>query len=95
MAPVYNPNLAKSKRLLDAQITEDKLKITKAKKRLERKFERNFNKWREFDLLTCLIALVGLALSIVDWEYSNLSAKRIADQYYCPTSSNCYEEISN
>lgn len=94
IAPVNNPNLAKSKGVIDAQIVEDKMKITKAKKRLERKFERNFNKWREYDLLTCLIALVGLALSIVDWEYSNSSAKRIAERYYCKDPSQCYEQIS-
>ncbi len=54
-------------------MTEDKKNITKAKRKLERRFERNFNKWREYDLLTCLIAIVGLALAIVDWEYTRVA----------------------
>ena len=49
---------------------------------MERRFERNFNKWREYDLLTCLIACVGLALAIVDWEYTRASAERIEKAYY-------------
>ena len=66
--------MGKSKKVIDAMIGEDKARITSAKRKLERKFERNFNKWREYDLLTCLIAFVGLALAIVDWEYTNVSA---------------------
>ena len=49
---------------------------------MERRFERNFNKWREYDLLTCLIACVGLTLAIVDWEYTLKSALRIEKTYY-------------
>lgn len=59
---------------------EDKARITKVKKKLERRFERNFNKWREYDLLTCLIAILGLALAIVDWEYTRISATRITKE---------------
>ena len=51
------------------------------KKKLDRRFENNFNKWREYDLLTCMIAIVGLALAIVDWEYTRISASRIAQDY--------------
>ena len=51
------------------------------KKKLDRRFENNFNKWREYDLLTCMIAIVGLALAIVDWEYTRISASRIAKDY--------------
>ena len=58
---------------------QDKVRILRAKKKLEKSFIRNFNKWREYDLLTCLIAVVGLSLAIVDWEYTSASAKRIIE----------------
>ena len=32
--------------------------------------EENFNKWKEYDLLTAIIALAGLALSIVEYEHT-------------------------
>ena len=34
------------------------------------KSEINYNKYRDYDLLTCLIAMVGLLLSITDYEYT-------------------------
>ena len=73
-----NPNFLKSKGVIDARIVQDKRKLQHEKKKLERKFERNFNKWREYDLLTCLIAIVGLSLAIVDWEYTRRVSRRIA-----------------
>ena len=59
------------------RLQENKMRIEKAKKKMERRFERNFNKWREYDLLTCIIAIVGLALAIVDWEYTRVISKRV------------------
>ena len=74
-----NPNAHKSLQVIDARMIEEKARLTKAKKKLERRFEKNFNKWREYDLLTCLIAIVGLALSIVDWEYLRVSTDNIIE----------------
>lgn len=34
------------------------------------KSELGYNKWRDYDLLTCLIAMVGLLLTITDYEYT-------------------------
>ena len=76
-APASHPNRGKSQAVIDARINEDKSRMNMAKKKLERRFERNFNKWREYDLLTCLIAIVGLALAIVDWEYTRIQATAI------------------
>ena len=45
--------------------------------KLEREVEANFNKWKEYDLLTAIIAVLGLALSIVDYEYSEIMATQI------------------
>ena len=73
-----NPNYQKSQKVIDDAIAIQKEKNTKIKKAMNRKFEKNFNKWREYDLLACLIAFVGLALAIVDWEYTRNSAERIA-----------------
>ena len=76
-----NPNMGRSQKVIDEQIILDKANLTKAKRKLGRRFERNFNKWREYDLLTCLIAFVGLALAIVDWEYTRVSSIKIATNY--------------
>ena len=81
-----NPNAQKSLRVLNKQYDEEKTRFTKAKKKLDRRFERKFNKFREYDLLTCIIAILGLAMAIVDWEYTKLTtAKIIADRpELCP-----------
>ena len=97
-----NPNLNKSKKIIDERIGADKAKLNKMKKKQERRFERNFNKWREYDLLTCLIAVVGLALAIVDWEYTRRSATRISQDFNmyngCPDNHEinaaCMESIA-
>ena len=39
--------------------------------------EHNFNKWKEYDLLTAIIAMAGLILSIVDFEFSEWMANAI------------------
>ena len=55
-------------------------KNTNFNEKLEKKYEENFYKWLEYDLLTAIIAMLGLALSIVNFEYSNDTAKRIVLQ---------------
>ena len=76
----------------------EQVRILDVKKKLDRRFEDNFNKWREYDLLTCMIAIVGLALAIVDWEYTRISASRIALDYstYCKdrNTEECNKAIS-
>lgn len=32
--------------------------------------EQGYNKWRDFDLMTCLIALTSLLLALVDYVYT-------------------------
>ena len=58
-------------------MVEEKTIFRKAKKKAERRYEENFNKWREYDLLTAIIAVVGLMLSIVNWEYTRLATNKI------------------
>lgn len=41
--------------------------------------EENFNKWKEYDLLTAIIAFCGLALSIVEYEFSQWMAESIVN----------------
>ena len=57
----------------------DKAIFRKEKKKAERRYEENFNKWREYELLTAIIALVSLSLSMVDWEYARLTTKSIVN----------------
>lgn len=46
-------------------------KITKSvTEKTQKTYEKNFNTWRDYDLLTCLIAIVGLLLAIVEYEYT-------------------------
>ena len=52
-------------------IADIRRKITKSlKEKTQKTYEKNFNTWRDFDLLTCLIAIVGLLLAIVEYEYT-------------------------
>ena len=39
---------------------------------------KKFEKWRDYDLLTCLLTIVGLVLSIVDYEYCNDEAIKMS-----------------
>ena len=36
--------------------------------KLQAKYMKYFNHWKDFDLLTCILAIVGLILAIVDYE---------------------------
>ena len=58
-------------------MVEEKAIFRKAKNKAERRYEENFNKWREYDLLTAIIAVVGLMISIVDWEYTRDTSEKI------------------
>lgn len=33
-------------------------------------FEKNFNKFRDYDLLVCLLAILGLLVTIVDHQFT-------------------------
>lgn len=95
---VQNQNFFKSQKVIEANLEQEKAKTTLAKKRFERRFERNFNKWREYDLLTCLIAFVGLALAIVDFEYTmNSTSNIIRQQDMCTekASDKCMRAYAN
>ena len=32
------------------------------------RYSKNFNHWRDFEMLTCILAMIGLVLSIADFE---------------------------
>jgi len=65
-----NPNQEASKARIK-QSMRDKMSMIEAKnKKITRDYEVNYNSWRDYDLLTCLITLIGLALAVVDWEFS-------------------------
>ena len=58
-------------------VEKSKRQRTKFNENLEKEYEYNFNRWREFDLLTCLIAVVGLALAMVEYEYGRKLSNQI------------------
>jgi len=39
-----------------------------------KEYTKNFHIWRDYDLLTCMLAMVGLLLTITDYEYCNKKA---------------------
>ena len=72
-----NPNQRVSKGVITRKMINNMKEKAAFDENLERKYESNFNKWKEYDLLTAIIAVMGLALSIVDYEYSEYIAEKI------------------
>lgn len=55
---------------IEAKIKQ-KLEVLKKEeimKRMHIKYNKYFKHWRDFDLLTCILAMIGLILAIVDYE---------------------------
>ncbi len=66
----YNPNQDISKMKIHDSIKIANMNSRAANDRIQKAYETNFNKWRDYDLLTALIAVIGLMLCIVDYEYT-------------------------
>jgi len=41
-------------------------------KKMQVRYTKYFKHWRDFDLLTCILAMIGLVLAVVDVRYSDL-----------------------
>lgn len=41
------------------------------KEKIQRRYEKFYNKWRDYDLLTCILAMIGLVVGIIDVRISN------------------------
>lgn len=65
-----NPNQEKSKQEIRKSIKVKEMNNRATKDLIKKAYENNFNKWRDYDLLTALIAVIGLALALVDYEFS-------------------------
>jgi hypothetical protein len=52
------------------QLQAKRIDNQQAKDLIKKNYETSFNKWRDYDLLTALVAVIGLALAIVDYEYT-------------------------
>lgn len=61
-------------RVIKQQFSKMNENVRTTKEAIKKAYETNFNKWRDYDLLTALIAIIGLSLAIVDYEYSWLMA---------------------
>ena len=69
-------------------------KITKSlKEKTQKTYEKNFNTWRDYDLLTCLIAIVGLLLAIVEYEYTFKKVNKAYSQSILPDVDLAYLEV--
>ena len=51
------------------------------KKRMERRYVKYFKHWKDYEMLTCILAMIGLVLAVVEYEstfdYDNRSADEI------------------
>jgi hypothetical protein len=77
----HNPNQEISKMQIRQSIKNKEIYNRKQKDLIKKAYENNFNKWRDYDLLTALIALIGLALALVDYEYSWTTANEQVTAY--------------
>lgn len=48
--------------------------LIKTKEEIQKKYEKYYNKWRDYDLLTSILSMTGLVIAIIDHEY-NLTLK--------------------
>ena len=76
-APPEHVNQRLSKRNIAKKISEVSSENQRVGEKLERRMEKNYNKWKEYDLLTAIIAIAGLALSVVEFEFSVWMANAI------------------
>ena len=55
------------------KLQREKMKVESLKNsdRIAKDYQKNFERWRDYDLLTCMLAVMGLAISILDYEYIN------------------------
>jgi hypothetical protein len=60
---------------VDKEIIDLKRAERKQKEAIQQSYEENFNKWRDYDLLTCLISIIGLMLAIATYEYSTKKSR--------------------
>ena len=87
-------SIVEMKDLNKETITDIRRKIVKNQQTKQQKtYEKNFNKWRDLDLLTCLIALVGLLLAIVDYEYTNSRVLAAYENSGISTKELAYDEV--
>ena len=62
--------MMKSHHVMKEQYTKMRTNQRHIQAKKQKDYERNFNRWRDFDLLTSLISTISLALAIVTYEYA-------------------------
>jgi hypothetical protein len=36
------------------------------KEKIQKRYEKYYNKWRDYDLMTCILAMLGLVIGLID-----------------------------
>ena len=48
------------------KLTLEREKVRKARDKIRKRYEKYYNKWRDYDLLSCILAILGLIVGIIN-----------------------------
>ena len=57
--------------------------LQKTKEQIHKMYERYYNKWRDYDLLTSILSILGLVVAIVDVTLFHLTIITFRESSFC------------